>query len=77
MAPKGGTYRAEHQNLTGYVKAYNKDSADAQMKWVKENKTCFCQSCVEELAKDYLVYIEASSVHHTMTQVLPGGVHAI
>ena len=72
-----GIYKAQQDTLTGYVKAYNQGSADAQMKWVQENKTCFCQSCVEELAKDYLVYIEASSVHHTMTQVLPGGVHAI
>ena len=77
MAPKGGTYRAEHQNLTGYVKAYNKDSADAQMKWVQENKTCFCETCVDKLGRDYSVFIEASSAHHTISQVLPRGVHAV
>ncbi len=77
MSAKGGMYKAEHNNLMGYVRAYNKDSADAQMKWVKENKTCFCESCVEALAKDYSVYIKASSAHHTMAQVLPGGVHAV
>jgi len=72
-----GIYKAEHNNLTGYVKAHNQASADVQMKWVEENKTCFCRSCVEDLAKDYLTYIAASSASHTMTQVLPGGVHAI
>ena len=70
-------YKAEQPNLVGYVKAYNQTSADAQMKWIKENKTCFCKSCVEDLATDYLTYIKASSVSHTMTQVLPGGVHAV
>jgi len=72
-----GIYRAEQPNLIGYVKAYNQSSADAQMKWVKENKTCFCESCVEDLAKDYLTYIKVSSASHTMVQALPGGVHAV
>ena len=72
-----GIYRAEQPNLVGYVKAYNQASADAQMKWIKEHRTCFCKSCVEELAKDYLTYIKASSESHTIAQVLPGGVHAI
>ena len=72
-----GIYRAEQPNLVGYVKAYNQASADAQMKWVKEHQTCFCKSCVEDLAQDYLVYIEArqdSTINH---HALPGGVHAV
>ena len=77
MMEKDGIYKAEQGTLTGYVKAYNQTSADAQMKWVKENKTCFCESCVEELAQNYLVYVEASAAPHTLTQVLPGGVHAV
>ena len=72
-----GIYKAQQDNLTGYVKAYNQASADVQMKWVQENKTCFCKSCVEDLAKDYLVYIKTSSAPHAVAQVLPGGVHAI
>jgi len=72
-----GIYKAEQPNLVGYVKAYNQASADAQMKWVKENQTCFCESCVEDLAEDYLTYIKPSSESHSMTQVLPGGVHAV
>ena len=72
-----GIYKTENRNLTGYVKAYNKGSAVEMMKWVQANKTCFCESCVEQLAKDYSVYIESSSTPHTITQTLPGGVHAV
>jgi len=72
-----GVYKTEESNLIGYVKAYNQGSADVQMKWIKENKTCFCKSCVEVLAKDYSVYINPSSDSHTMIQTLPGGVHAV
>ena len=47
------------------------------MEWINKNQSCFCTSCVEELAKNYSVYIKASGVPHTINQVLPGGVHAV
>jgi len=72
-----GIYKVEQDTLTGYVKTVNQASANAQMKWIKENKICFCESCVKVLAEDYLVHIEPSSASHTMTQVLPGGIHAV
>ena len=72
-----GIYKVEQSDVSGYVKAYNKGSADIMMQWVMENKDCFCKACVEELSKDYSVYIEAQSKPHTITQTLPGGVHAV
>ena len=72
-----GIYKAEQPNLIGYVKAYNQGSADTQMEWINKNQSCFCTSCVEELAKNYSVYIKASGVPHTINQVFPGGVHAV
>lgn len=72
MIAQGGLYKVEQGNLTGYVKAYNKISAEAQMKWVKEHQTCFCKSCVEDLARDYLVYLEASSIK--VSDFIKGGI---
>ena len=49
------TYKVGHKDLVGYVKAYNKMSAEAQMKWIQENVNCYCEVCQKVLADKYLV----------------------
>ena len=48
-------YKTQHKNLVGYVKAYNQLSAEAQMKWLQENITCYCEACQKDLATQFSV----------------------
>ena len=69
--------RGVSSTLTGFVKAYNQASADAEMTWIQAHVTCFCHICVKGLVQNYSVYIEPSSESHSITQTLSGGVYAV
>lgn len=49
------TYTVEYKGLVGQVKAHNQLSAEAQLKWVKDNYYCLCDSCRNGLEKLYSV----------------------
>ena len=56
-----GTYKVEYNGFPAYVKAYNKESAEAQIKWLEgedlalANRQCLCEDCRKGLETSYSV----------------------
>ena len=56
-----GIYEVNYNGFPAYVKAYNKSSAEAQIKWLEgqdlalANRQCLCEDCRKDLETNYSV----------------------
>ena len=63
-----GTYKVEYNGFPAYVKARNKESAEAQIKWLEgedlalANRQCLCEDCRNKLRKESSISFIAQDI---------------
>lgn len=62
-----------NQTIRGTVHAVNQLSAEAQFKWLIENKECFCKKHCDEYYKDYSVTMNPLHSECLNPPVVPKG----
>ena len=56
-----GIYKVDYNGFPAYVQAYNRESAEAQIKWLhgqdlaRANRQCLCEDCRKALETNYAV----------------------
>jgi len=52
-------YMTKHFGITASVDAVSRESAEAQLQWLLNEKSCFCYNCRETYFTDYSVRLRS------------------